>query len=165
MMKIRILVVAVAVSLAAGSAFAQPMGGAPHMMMGGPGRFMMGEGPSEMMPLVLRHAGLTPEQSDQVHKIMEADHDALRALFNQLRAANDELASKLFAPGSVQAADLAPQVQRITQLRQQLMDQGLKTALTIRAVLKPEQLAKVSQIKDRMMKVQAEMRSIFEAKD
>lgn len=152
------------------AAFAQPMGfppGAPPHMMRGHGRSMMGEGPGPglMLPLVLNHAGLTSAQSDQVHKIMEADHDALRALFNQLQAANDDLASKLFAAGNVQAADLAPQVQRITQLRQQLMEQGLKTTLAIRAVLKPEQLTKVAQLKTRMDKLQAEMRSIMDSKD
>lgn len=133
----------------------------PRMRGGGPGG-MMGEGPSIMLPLVLKHADLTPEQTDQVHKIMDADHDSLRALFKQLQAANDELANKLFAAGSVQAADLTPQVQRITQLRQQLMEQGLKTALAIRAVLKPDQLAKVAQLKARMDAAQAEMRSILE---
>ena len=152
-----------AVCLWAAAAAAQPMG-PPHMMRGhGPG--MMGEGPGLMVPLVLKHAGLTPEQTDQVHKIMEADHDALRTLSDQLQTANNQLADKLFAPGKIQAADLTPQVQRIMQLRQQLMEQGLKTALAIRAVLKPEQLTKVAQLKDRIEKLQTEMHSIFEGKD
>ncbi len=144
-------------------ASAQPMGAPPaRMMRGGGASGMMGDGPSMMLPLVLRHADLTPEQTDQVHKIMQANHGTLRTLFKQLQAANEDLANKLFAAGSVQAPDLAPQVQHITQLRQQLMDQGIKTALAIRAVLKPEQLAKVAQLKARLDKAQAEMRSIFE---
>jgi Spy/CpxP family protein refolding chaperone len=145
------------------AAAAQPMGPPHgHMMRGGGPGGMMGEGPSIMLPLVLKHANLTPEQTDQVHKIMETDHDGLRTLFKQLQAANDELANKLFAAGSVQAADLVPSVQRITQLRQQLMEQGLKTALAIRAVLKPDQLAKVAQLKARVDNARAEMRSILE---
>ena len=138
-------------------------GGPPPMMMKGMGHHMMFEdSPGIMLPLVLRHANLTPDQQTQVHKIMEADHQNLRALFKQLQTANDQLAAKLFAPGKVQASDLTPQVQQITQLRQQPMEQGLKTALAIRDVLTPDQLTKVSQLKDRIEKLQTEMRTVLE---
>jgi Spy/CpxP family protein refolding chaperone len=143
---------------------AEQMGGP---MMGPPpmGRMMHGDSPAMMLHMVLRQADLTPDQRTQVQKIMEADHQNLRTLFAQLQAANSQLAEKLLAPGTVQAADLAPQVQQITQLRQQLMEQGVKTALAVRAVLTPQQLAKVAKTKDRMEKLQAEMRSIFEGND
>ncbi len=160
-----LLVSLIAASLWSTAAHAQPMGPPPMMGRGHMGHMELGEGPGMMMPLVLQHANLTPDQSDQVHKIMEADHETLRTLFAQLHAANDQFGDKLFAPGNLQAADLTPQIQRIMQLRQQLMEQGMKTALAIRAVLTPEQLAKVAQLKDRMQKLQTEMRSIFEAKD
>ena len=152
------------VSLWSATLHAQPMGPPPMMMKGMGGQHMMfgGDGPGMMLPLVLRHANLTSDQQAQVHKIMETDHQNLQALFKQLQSANDQLADKLFATGVVQASDLTPQVQQITQLRQQLMEQGLKTALAIRAILTPDQLAKVSQLKSRMEKLQAEMRSVFE---
>ncbi len=135
---------------------AQPMGGPP---MGG---MMHGDSPAIMLRMVLKQANLTSEQQDQVRKIMEADHQSLRALFTQLQAANNQVAEKLFAPGAVQAADLVPLVQKVTQLRQQLMEQGVKTALAIRAVLTPQQLAKVAQVQARLEQLQAEMRSILE---
>jgi len=153
------------VSLAPTRLLAQPMGPPPMMMKGMGHNPMFGDSPAMMLPLVLRHADLTPDQQAQVHKIMEADHENLQTLFKQLQAANDQLTDKLFAPGPVQASDLTPQVQQIMQLRQQLMEQGMKTALAIRAVLKPEQLAKVSQLKDRMQKLQTEMRSVLEGTD
>jgi Spy/CpxP family protein refolding chaperone len=152
------------VSLGSTRLLAQPMGPPPMMKGMGHGP-MFGDSPAMMLPLVLRHADLTPDQQAQIHKIMEADHENLRALFKQLQTANDRLTDKLFAPGAVQASDLTPQVQQIMQLRQQLMEQGVKTALAIRAVLKPEQLAKVSQLKDRMQKLQAEMHSVLEGSD
>ena len=112
---------------------AQPMGGPPMggPPMGGPpmGRMMHGDNPAMMLHMVLKQADLTPDQQAQVRKIMDADRQSLRTLFAQLQAANKELADKLFASGTVQAADLTPQIQRITQLRQQLMEQGVKTAL------------------------------------
>ncbi len=142
---------------------AQPLG-PPPMMGRGHGR-MFGDSGAMMLPLVLKHAKLTPEQNKQVESIMASDRQTLQALSKQLEAANTQLTNKLFAPGSVQAADLAPQVQQIAQLRQQLMEQAVKTALAIRAVLTPEQLSKVSQLNDRIQKLHAEMRSIFESGD
>lgn len=160
------------VSIQATRLQAQPMGSPPGRplgpMMGGPhmGRMMPpGDSPAMLLHLVLKQADLTPDQQTQVHKIMDADHQNLRALFAQLQAANKQLADKLLAPGAVQAADLTPQVQQITQLRQQLMEQGVKTALAVRAVLTPAQLTKVSQLKDRAETLQAELRSLFDAGD
>jgi len=136
-------------------------------MMGGPpmGRMGHGDSPAMMLHMILKNAGLTPDQQTQVRKIMEDDHHQLHALFTQLQAANSQLADKLFGPGAVQAADLTPQVQKVTQLRQQLMEQGVKTALAVRAVLTPDQLAKVRQMKDRIDQLQAEMRTLLEGND
>ncbi len=161
MLKRHILLAACAL-LGAWPVAAEPMG---SHFMGMPehiGPLMMGEGSGMMLPLVLKHAHLKPEQSDQVRKIMDANHQTLHAMFNQLQAANDQLASKLFAPGTVQAADLEPDVRHLTQLRQQLMEQGLKTALAIRAVLTPEQLATVATVKAQMQKLQSDMRLLLE---
>jgi Spy/CpxP family protein refolding chaperone len=156
------------VVLLAGLAFAS-LGAAPLQAQagGGPGmgRMMHGDSPAMMLHMVLKQAGLTPDQQNQVRQIMETEHQSLRTLFTQLQAANNQLADKLFAPGSVQAADLTPQVQQIMQLRQQLMEQGVKTALAIRAVLTPQQLANVAQTKDRIEKLQAEMQSLLAGTD
>jgi len=149
------------VSLGSTPLRAQPMGGPP---MGGPpmGHMMRGgDNPAMMLHMMLKQANLTSDQQAQVRKIMDADHQSLRTLFTQLQTANKALADKLFAPGTVQAADLTPQVQQVTQLRQQLMEQGVKTALAVRAVLTPQQLATVSQLKDRIEKLQTEMQSIL----
>ena len=157
MTKYTIVLTALAwISLVAAPLQAQPAGGPP---MGG---MMHGDSPAMMLRMVLKQANLTSQQQDQVRKIMEADHQSLRALFTQLQAANNQVAEKLFAPGPVQAADLVPLVQKVTQLRQQLMEQGVKTALAIRAVLTPQQLAKAAQVQARLGKLQAEMRSILE---
>jgi Spy/CpxP family protein refolding chaperone len=145
-------------AFAAGPSQAQPMGGPPM------GRMGHGD-PAMMLHMVLKSADLTPDQQNQVRKIMEDDHQQLRALFTQLQAANSQLADKLFAPGAVQSADLAPQVQQITQLRQQLMERGVKTALAVRAVLTPDQLAKVRQMRDRIDQLQTEMRTLLEGTD
>jgi Spy/CpxP family protein refolding chaperone len=52
-------------------------------------------------------------------------------------------------------------MQQMAQLRQQLMQAGLKVALEMRGVLTPQQLAKAAEIKDRMRVLHTEMRELF----
>jgi len=159
----------VAVSLCAATVYGQHrfggMGwkGRKGMMGDGPG--MMGDGPGMMLPLLLRGADLTPEQKTQVQKIMANNRDEFHTLFNQVRAAQKDLVDQLFASKAVTVDKLAPQVQQVTQLRGQLLQEGLKTALEVRGVLTPEQLAKAAQRKARLQALHAEMRSLLEEKE
>ena len=159
----------VAVSLCAATVYGQHrfggMGwkGRKGMMGDGPG--MMGDGPGMMLPLLLRGADLTPKQKTDVQKIMANNRDEFHTLFNQVRAAQKDLVDQLFASKAVTVDKLAPQVQLVTQLRGQLLQKGLKTALEVRGVLTPEQLAKAAQRKDRLQALHAEMRSLLEEKE
>jgi Spy/CpxP family protein refolding chaperone len=72
------------------------------------------------------------------------------------------MANKLFSAERLQEADLAPQVQEISQLRNQLTEQGLRVVLEIRGVLTAEQLAKASQLKSQMESLHSQMRSLWE---
>jgi len=128
------------------------------------GDMLFGEGPGLMLPLMIRHADLTDEQERRVQEILAADRDHLQELLRQLDAANDALAQKLIAPGKVDAAALQPEVERVSRLRQALMERGLKSALAIRAVLTPEQLAKAAAVQTKLRKLQAEMRELLEEK-
>jgi len=138
-----------------------------HMMLGppGPGGMMMGDGPGMMLPLMLKGVGLTTDQQTRVQGIMNAHRTTLHTLFQQLQAAHEEMANKLFVPGAIQAEDLTPQVQQIAQLRDQLMQEGLKVTLEVRGVLTAEQLAKAAEIKQRMQTLHQEMRSLFQDKN
>ena len=143
-----------------------PVSAQPHRMMGPPGSggMMMGDGPGMMFPLMLKKLELTTDQDAQVQNIMAAHRDTFKTLFTQLEAAHEEMASKFFAPGPLSAADLTSQTQGVSQLREQLMNEGLKVALEIRGVLTPDQLAKAAQLKDQMQALHAQMRSFFEEK-
>ena len=156
-----VIVGLVAVSLCAATVYGQHRFG-----MGWRGsKGMMGDGPGMMLPLLLRGADLTPEQKTQVHHIMDTHRATFQTLFGQLRTAQGEVTNKLFAPGEIKAEDLTSQVQQVTQLRGQLLQEGLKTALEVRGVLTPEQLAKAAQRKARMQALHAEMRSLLEEKE
>jgi Spy/CpxP family protein refolding chaperone len=122
---------------------------------------MAGDGTGIALPLLLRGANLTADQKSQVQQIMANHRATLRDLFSQLRAAQDQMANKLFSTGKLQEADVAPQAQQIAQLRNQLADEGLRVVLEIRGVLTPEQLAKASQLKSQMQSLHSQMRSLW----
>jgi Spy/CpxP family protein refolding chaperone len=144
-----------AVIVAAAPVYGQHGGQMGRGSMGGPGLGMM-------LPMVLRAVNLTPEQETQVREILKAHRPAFRAFWEQLRAVQEEIADKLFAPGTVQVEDLAPQLQRIAQLRQQMLQESLKASLEMRALLTPEQLAKASQLKDGLRALRNEERRLLE---
>ena len=130
----------------------------------GPGPMMMGpggmDGPAMMLPLLLRSANLTPEQEAQVQKIMADRRAQTRALVREMRAGQAALLDKLFAAGDLKANDLKPELDRLTRARAQLMDHAVTTALDIRKVLTPEQLARTAKIKDRMRALHDQMREL-----
>jgi Spy/CpxP family protein refolding chaperone len=111
---------------------------------------------------MIRAATLTPEQQTRVRAILSAHRTSARPLVEQLQQAQQELGTKLLAPGQVQAADLQPQLQRISQLRDQLAQDSAAAALEVRAVLTPEQLARVAQTKDRLKQLREEMRQLMQ---
>lgn len=150
----------VALSLWAATVYGHPRYGMGPM---GPGR-MMGDAPGMLLPLVLRGVDLTEAQEKQVRAIMEAHRATFRTLFGELQAAQGDMADKLFAPGEVRAEDLTSQLQRVAQLREQLMQEGLKVALEVRGILTPEQLAKAAELKERVRSLHTEMRELFREK-
>jgi Spy/CpxP family protein refolding chaperone len=130
----------------------------PHEPLGS----MTGDETRMALPLLLRGAKLTPDQKAQVQQIMANHRGRFRDLFSKLRATQDQIANKLFSAERLQEADLAPQVQEISQLRNQLTEQGLRVVLEIRGVLTADQLAKASQLKSQMESLHSQMRSLWE---
>lgn len=116
-----------------------------------------------MLPLMLRSANLTSDQQTRVREILTAHHTASKPLIEQLRQLQNDLADKLFAPGTVQEADLQPQLQQIAKLRAQLLAESAKAALEVRALLTPDQLGKAAQAKDRLRQLQGEIRQLFQS--
>lgn len=145
------------VALSAAPALAQGPGHESSSM-----RWSGGRGDGELW-LMIRAANLTPEQQTRVRAILSAHRATARPLIEQLRQAQQELGGKLLAPGPVQAADLQPQLQRIGQLRDQLAQDSAGAALEVRAVLTPEQLARVAQTKERLRQLREEMRQLMQS--
>lgn len=112
--------------------------------------------------LMIRAGNLTPDQQAKVRAILSAHRAATRPLIEQLRQAQQELGARLLAPGQVQTADIQPQLQRIGQLRDQLALDSAQAALEVRAVLTPEQLARVAQTKERLKQLREEMHQLMQ---
>ncbi|HLK12405.1 MAG TPA: periplasmic heavy metal sensor [Candidatus Binatia bacterium] len=122
---------------------------------------MGGDRPGMLFPMLLRALDLTAAQKAQVHAVMERHRPTLESLFGQMHAANDALAAKLLAPGPVQAADLAPNVQQVAALRQQLTQEWVTAALDLRGILTAAQLAKAAEVHQRLGALRAQMQQLF----
>ena len=123
----------------------------PHAGPGGPGG----------MPLRLLLAQMTREQRAQVRQILIADRGRQRDTVRQLHAAHEALADKLFAGGTLSQADIAPEVQKIAALHQQLLEHGTGVMLQVRAVATPEQLAKAAAAKQKIEQLHGEIRTLL----
>jgi Spy/CpxP family protein refolding chaperone len=56
---------------------------------------------------------------------------------------------------------LTPQIEQITRLRQQLLQEGLKIALEVHGVLTPEQRTKAAQLKERVRALRGDLRNLL----
>src|SRR5262245_2224288 len=89
----------------------------------GPRGGTSGDGTGIALPLLIRGANLTADQQAQVQQIMANHRTTFRDLLGQLRASQDQMANKLFSTARLQEADLAPHIQQISQLRNQLAEE------------------------------------------
>ncbi len=141
-----VIAVTAATLLSSATAFADGWGG-PGGHHGGGGAFGWP---------ILRAVGLSDDQKAQIRQIYTAHRPQLQALGQQMRAARQQLGDKLYSATPPSAADLAS----ITQLRDQMAQERLAIALTIRAVLTPDQLTKAAQIRQQMQQLRQQMRDL-----
>jgi Spy/CpxP family protein refolding chaperone len=155
-------------SLAAGlllalSASSQSMDSmaAPHAG-GGMGHHMhaMGGGDSHFM-MLLRSANLTPQQHAQVRQILKSEKQQMNSFYAGFHAVHEQLAAKLLAPGAVTAVDLAPLEQKASKYQQQIGRNMIETALAIRNVLTPEQIARLAQVHQQLQSLHEQIHNLM----
>ena len=105
---------------------------APAMAQPGPGGWHHGDD-------LLEGVTLTDSQKSQVHALMKAQHQS--GLFQQMRAVHEQIDSAIYSTGTVTAATLQPLLEQEASLMQQAEAQHVTTALAIRNLLTPTQLA------------------------
>lgn len=141
-----------------GGGFGGPGGHMRGGFGGGPG---MGHGPGRMLPILLKHADLTPEQRGKVNEIMESHRPAFRRLFDQLHEAHEALGDRMFSKTEISDGDLDADINRVMDLRGQLMREGTEVMLEVRRILTAEQLEKVASTRKRLDEWRSEMRDLF----
>jgi Spy/CpxP family protein refolding chaperone len=137
-----------------GSAVAQDMG-MGWSGMGG----MHGEKSHFMM--LLHSANLSPGQQSQIQQIFRANAEPMHALKQQSDALHEQIANKLLAPGRLSASDLKPLIEQQSRLQEQMDESMLDTAVSIRAVLTPEQLSKLAQVHQQLLNLHNQMQTLM----
>jgi len=118
--------------------------------------------PGLLVGLLLRGAGLSREQRRKVRYTLAEHRPRLRAAKGQLRAAQDALADRMTVPGPLAAKALEPQVERLAKAHRAQIDEVVATALEVRVVLTPEQLARAAKWKDRFQRLRKEMQELVD---
>jgi periplasmic protein CpxP/Spy len=123
----------------------------------------LGAGSALPLPLliVLRKVDLTSDQQAKLRQIMEASFKTTQPLLKQLHTIHDQIADKLLSSGAVTASDIAPLQQQENAIHQSLDQQMLSTALQIRGLLNPDQLAKAAELHNKLKSTIAQMDSII----
>jgi Spy/CpxP family protein refolding chaperone len=114
-----------------------------------------------MLGVPLHALNLTPDQQTQVKSIFSTYRAQARPIIQQLRQAQGDLSDKLLASGQVQAADMQPQLQQISQLRSQLLQLSAQATLDVRNLLTSDQLATAAQTKAKLKDLRAQMRQLL----
>lgn len=109
----------------------------------------------------LRGVTLTDAQRTQLRQITQAERARTAATRQQLRAIRQEIGDKLASTESVTSSELGALQQKADQLRQQLETQRLTTALQVRALLTPAQLAQSAQAHQQLATLRAQARSVL----
>jgi Spy/CpxP family protein refolding chaperone len=140
----------------------------PHAYAFGPGggggegfRGHGGPGGPAGLPLRLLAADMTPDQRTQIRAILMANRAELRSILQELHAAHEALANKMFTPGALTASDVQAEEQAIAAAHQKLLDHGTKVMLAVRAVVTPDQLTKAAARKKQLDALHEQMRSIL----
>src|SRR5262249_36487035 len=130
---------------------------------GGPGFFggHGGRGGPAGMPLRILLRELDAGQRQQVRQILMADRGTMKDTVKALHDAHEALAAKMFAAGTLSDADIAPDVQKIAALHQQLLEHGTKVMLQVRAIARPDQLAKAAATKQKLDDLHAQIKAVF----
>ena len=127
---------------------------------GKPSKSRWGDG--LVLGIPLGAMNLTPEQDKRVSGTLSAYRASTAPLIRQLRQAQSALADKLLAQGQLQALDLQPELQQITQLRTQLLELSAQAMVEIRSALTPAQIAAGAQVRARLGQLRSEMRQLLE---
>ena len=110
----------------------------------------------------MQAAHLTTDQQKQVNQILQSNRSQTAPLIQQLQSVHEQIANKLLAPGTISASELAPLEDQAAQLDAQIQQQALAASVQIRAILTPDQVARMAQFHQKMSALQQQMKSLMD---
>ncbi len=105
----------------------------------------------DMKAEMKKELGLTAEQDKQLKDGRDAHRAEAKALHDAMRAKKDELTAALAKPGATKA-QVEPIVNELKALQAQMTDKRVDGIFAVKAVLTPEQFAKLENMKEKHMK-------------
>jgi Spy/CpxP family protein refolding chaperone len=111
--------------------------------------------------MLLRSANLSPGQRAQIHQIFRSNAQSLHTLRQQAQAIHEQLANKFFASGPLSASDLKPLIEQQAQLKEQMDEDMLNEAVSIRSVLTAQQLGKLAQVHQQLQQLHSQIQSLM----
>jgi len=135
---------------------AQGMHGFGHGPMGG-----MHGGDGSRFLMLLKSANLTSAQEAQVRLILDSNRTQMRSLHQQLMSLHQKISDKLLGPGTVTASDLKPLVDKASHIEATLNQSMTDTALSIRNILTPSQVAKLAEVHAKLSNIHKQIQGIM----
>jgi Spy/CpxP family protein refolding chaperone len=105
--------------------------------------------PENTLPL-LRGVTLSDEQKTKVREILQSQRPAAQETLKRMLGVQYELGNRILYPGKLDEEQLAPLLEQLLFLQNQIQRQNFRTTLEIRNLLTPEQLAQGAEYRDRM---------------
>jgi Spy/CpxP family protein refolding chaperone len=140
-----LIAMVVAVVFITGSVFA--FGGCG--MQGKDGKECLGKG--KMKEEMKKELGLTAEQDKKLEACKEAHRAEAKGMHDAMKAKKDELRTAIAQPGATRA-QVEPIVNQLKALEAQMTDKRIDGIFAVKAILTPEQFAKLEAMKEKRMK-------------
>jgi Spy/CpxP family protein refolding chaperone len=109
---------------------------------------------------ILPSLNLTETQRTGIQSIMVQAYQAKSVLEQQLDSEKAGISAKLFAAGPLQDSDLEPQIKNLAGIQQQLQELLIHTAVSIRNLLTPDQLAQAAQLNTQTQALREQMNDL-----
>jgi len=107
--------------------------------------------PKSMKEEMKKDLGLTAEQDAQLKANKEAHRAEIKALREAMKAKKGELKAAIAKPGSTRA-QVEPIATQLKALEAQMTDKRIEGIFAVKAILTPEQFAKLEAMKEKRMK-------------
>lgn len=112
-------------------------------------------GKKELKEEMKKELGLTPEQDKNLEAAKAAHRDTAKALREELKARKTELKDAISKPGTTRA-QVEPLVNDIKALEAKITDNRIDGIFAVKAILTPEQFAKLEAMREKHMKERME---------